>query len=178
HRRHPPGHPRGDPVRHPHAVRRLGQPEERRRDFGARRRGRSAGRRRQPEGRRLLGHRRGLPVSLAADDWRQRAERERRDKALRLRRHAQRRLRRFARASSTEHTPRELTPVILDSERYAAPLAERLGPRDRVQIILWGSLLVVLLLSLLSFFSAPLMDSGLAVSAGVVIAMLVLSYAV
>jgi hypothetical protein len=117
-------------------------------------------------------------VSLAVEDWRQRAERERRDKALRLRRHAQRRLRRFARASSTEHAPRELTPVILDSERYAAPLAERLGPRDRVQIILWGSLLVVLLLSLLSFFSAPLMDSGLAVSAGVVIAMLVLSYAV
>jgi hypothetical protein len=117
-------------------------------------------------------------VSVAAGEWRSRAERERHEKALRLRRQAQRRLQRFERPFAERRAPVEPEPVVLDSERYAAPLAERLGPRDRVQIILWGSLLVILMLSLLSFFSAPLMDFGLALSAGLVVAMLVLSYAV
>ena len=111
-----------------------------------------------------------------------RAEAERREKAHRLRREAQFRLRRFERAAASrfavEAPSAGQSSIILDSERYAAPLAERLGPRDRVQIVLWGSMLIVGAFALVSFFSAPLMDFDLAMSAVAVAAMLVLSYLV
>jgi hypothetical protein len=120
-----------------------------------------------------------VPVSA---DWRQRAERERQEKTQRLRRDAQRRLRRIARAATARFAvegpsavPRE---IVFDSERFAAPLSERLGPRDRIQILLWGSLLIVGAFALVSFFSAPLMDLDIAVSAVAVAAMLVVSYVI
>jgi hypothetical protein len=114
--------------------------------------------------------------------WRARAERERQEKAWRLRREAMRRLRRFEGGA----LPRRIGDapsaaaggVILDAERYAAPLAERLGPRERVQVVLWGSMLLVGLFAIVSFFSAPLMDLGLATAALLVVTMLVLSYVV
>jgi hypothetical protein len=66
--------------------------------------------------------------------------------------------------------------VIRDSERYAAPLSERLDTRDRIQILLWALLLIVGAFALVSFFSAPLMDRGLAITALSVAIMLILSY--
>jgi hypothetical protein len=115
-------------------------------------------------------------------DWRQRAARERQEKAQRLRRDAQRRLRRIERAALARFAP-ERTPVgpreiVFDSERFAAPLSERLGPRDRVQILLWGSMMVVGAVALVSFFSAPLMDLDIAMSAVLVAAMLIVSYVI
>ncbi|MBV8779433.1 MAG: hypothetical protein JO032_18030 [Alphaproteobacteria bacterium] len=121
-------------------------------------------------------------MSEAAPGWRAQAERERAEKALRLRRTARLRLDRYRPRRFTEtaigNAAAASRPVVLDSERYAAPLAERLGPRDRVQIVLWGAMTLVGLLSIASFFSAPLMDLGLAMSAGIVAALLVLSYLV
>jgi hypothetical protein len=66
--------------------------------------------------------------------------------------------------------------AILDSDRFAAPLAERLDARGRVQLVLWGSMLVVFGLALVSFFSAPLMDFDTAIAAVLVAMMLFLSY--
>lgn len=66
--------------------------------------------------------------------------------------------------------------TVPDSERFAAPLLERLGVRGRVQLVLWASLTIVFLVALISFFSAPLMDPGVAISAGLVGAMLMGSY--
>ncbi len=116
-----------------------------------------------------------------SQDWRQRAERERRDKFEHQRRDALRRLRRIeaaARARFAFDGPaaRDPRPVIFDSERYAAPLAERLGPRERVQIVLWGTMTIVGFIALVSFFSAPLMDADVALSALAVATMLILSY--
>ena len=68
--------------------------------------------------------------------------------------------------------------AVLDSARYAAPLHERLDARDRVHILLWGSALIVLGCMLVSFFSQPLMDYGLAMTALFVGALLILSYLV
>ena len=48
-----------------HSVWRLGQAVERQGTDGGRQRGRGAGRRRQPQGRGLSGHRRGLPLTPA-----------------------------------------------------------------------------------------------------------------
>ena len=82
-------------------------------------------------------------------------------------------------ARLAEEAPRvDSRLVILDSARYAAPLHERLGPRERVQILLWGLLLVVFGFALVSFFSAPLMDRDLAVTALLVGSMLILSHIV
>jgi len=115
-------------------------------------------------------------------DWRQRAERERLEKLERLRSDGLRRLRRIDRAARTRLAMKGLAldahEIIFDSERFAAPLAERLGPRDRVQILLWGSMAIVGGFALASFFSAPLMDLDIAVSAVLVAAMLVLSYVI
>ena len=120
-----------------------------------------------------------------ADGWRLRAEDKRRnqsqDRLERSRRAALRRLRRreqAALARLAEGSPIDSRIVIFDSARYAAPLHERLGPRERVQILLWASMLIVFGLALVSFFSAPLMDYSLAVSALLVGTMLILSYIV
>ena len=53
--------------------------------------------------------------------------------------------------ASMNGPPTDPQIVILDSERYAAPLHERLGPRERVQIVLWASMLVVFGFALVSF---------------------------
>src|SRR5271170_8114614 len=102
-------------------------------------------------------------------DWRQRAERERLQKLERLRSDGLRRLRRIDRAAQTrlamESPVFDAREVIFDSERFAAPLSERLGPRERVQILLWSSMAIVGGFALTSFFSAPLMDLDIAVSA-------------
>jgi hypothetical protein len=115
-------------------------------------------------------------------DWRQRAERERLQKLERLRSDGLRRLRRIDRAARTrlamEGPALDTREVIFDSERFAAPLSERLGPRERVQILLWSSMAIVGGFALASFFSAPLMDLDIAVSAVLVAAMLVLSYVI
>jgi hypothetical protein len=119
-------------------------------------------------------------VSKPDDGWRGRSERERREKARRLQEDALRRLRRRERAALAWRVPdgplADRGGVVFDSERFAAPLSERLGPRERVQILLWGSLLTVGACALVSFFSAPLMDFGLAMSAVLVGTMLILSY--
>jgi len=56
--------------------------------------------------------------------------------------------------------------LIPDSERFAAPLLERIGVRGRVQLVLWASMTIVFAVALVSFFSAPLMDVDVAISAG------------
>jgi len=114
------------------------------------------------------------------DDWRRRAERERREKARRLNEEARRRLRRMERTMRArliaESPPVDPGRVILDSERYAAPLHERLDTRDRVQLVLWAAMLVVGTLSLVSFFSEPLMSLDTALAGVAVTTMLILSY--
>ena len=101
-------------------------------------------------------------------------------KRERLHRDALRRLRRMERAALAQLMAEEPASrgnvAVLDSERYAAPLLERLGPRERIQLLLWGMMLVVFGFAAVSFFSAPLMDSDLAVSALLVLAMLFLSH--
>ena len=113
-------------------------------------------------------------------DWRLRAERERQEKLERQGRDARRRLRRIQQAAlkrlAFEGPQLDARKVIFDSERFAAPLSERLGPKERVQILLWGSMTIVGAIALVSFFSAPLMDLDIAVSAVVVGTMLILSY--
>jgi hypothetical protein len=123
-----------------------------------------------------------VPVSTVedADDWRRRAERERREKARRLNEEARRRLRRMERSMLTrlavDGQPADPVRVVLDSERYAAPLHERLDTRDRVQLVLWAAMLIVGALSLVSFFSEPLMSLDTALAGVAVTTMLILSY--
>jgi Flp pilus assembly protein TadB len=115
-----------------------------------------------------------------ADDWRRRAERERREKVRRLNEQARRRLRRMERAArarlAVEGPAARSDRVVLDSERYAAPLSERLDARDRVQVVLWGAMLIVLAVAIVSFFTEPLMDLDTAIAGVTVTMMLVLSY--
>ena len=115
-----------------------------------------------------------------AGDWRRRAERERREKAHRLNEEARRRLRRAERAMhagpAVDGPPVDPHHVVLDSERYAAPLHERLDTRDRVQLVLWAAMLIVGTVSLVSFFSEPLMSLDTALAGVAVTTMLILSY--
>ena len=113
-------------------------------------------------------------------DWRERAERERREKAQRRHREALRRLRRMEDAALTRlildgpaDDPRR---IVLDSERYAAPLLERLGPRGRIQLLLWAVMIGFGFCAIVSFFTAPLMGVDLAVETTLVLGMLILSY--
>jgi hypothetical protein len=121
-----------------------------------------------------------LIMSSQATDWRQQAESERRGKAQHLRRDALRRLRRMEQAAlerlALEGPQIDPTQVVLDSERYAASLAERLGPRERVQLLLWASMTIVGAVALVSFFSAPLMDEDTAVVAVLIATLLALSH--
>jgi hypothetical protein len=115
-----------------------------------------------------------------ADDWRRRAERERRAKAQRLNEEARRRWRRMERAArarlAMDEPSMRSDRVVLDSERYAAPLSERLDARDRVQVVLWGAMGIVLAIAIVSFFTEPLMGLDTAVAGVVVTTMLILSY--
>jgi hypothetical protein len=114
------------------------------------------------------------------DDWRQRAERERREKARRLHQDALRRLRRMEQAAlallALDGPALDRKEIILDSERYAAPLLERLGARGRVQMLLWGAMIGIGACAVVSFFTVPLMGADLAVETMLVGLMLVLSY--
>ena len=115
-----------------------------------------------------------------APQWWQHAERQRHEKAQRLRREAVQRLRRFegaARARLTFDPPPESRSPVLDSDRLAAPFLERIGVRGRIQLLLWSGMMIVGVFSLVSFFSAPLMDFDLAISALLMLTMLVLAYA-
>ena len=107
---------------------------------------------------------------------------EARSRHERAQRAARRRLQRRERAAWArlvhDGPPVSSGAAVLDSERYAAPLYQRLGPRERVQIVLWASMAVVFVCSLVSFFSTPLMDRDLAVSALLIGTMLILSYVV
>jgi hypothetical protein len=66
--------------------------------------------------------------------------------------------------------------LIPDSERFAAPLLERIGVRGRVQLVLWASMTIVFAVALVSFFSAPLMDLDVAISAALVGTLLILAH--
>jgi hypothetical protein len=116
-----------------------------------------------------------------APQWWQRAERLREEKAQRLRRQAVQRLHRFEEAArarlALEPQLPEHRSLVLDSDRLAAPFLERIGVRGRIQLVLWGGMMIVGVFSLVSFFSAPLMDFDLAISALLVLTMLVLAYA-
>jgi hypothetical protein len=113
-------------------------------------------------------------------NWRERAARERRQKARRRHEDALRRLRRMEQAAQArlalDGPPVERQEFILDSERYAAPLLERLGARGRVQLLLWGAMVGIGICAIVSFFTAPLMGVDLAVETVLVGLMLVLSY--
>jgi hypothetical protein len=92
---------------------------------------------------------------------------------------AERRLRQFqrsARARLALDGPQIDPRRVPDADRLAAPFLERIGARERVQLLLWASMALVLAFSLVSFFSAPLMGVDLAMSALVVGMMLILSY--
>jgi hypothetical protein len=111
---------------------------------------------------------------------RERAEHERRQRARRVQAEAARRLRRMEQAVQSrlaiEGPPFDARRIVLDSERYAAPLLERLGARGRVQLLLWGIVIAFGLCAIFSFFSAPLMSVDLAVETVLVLLMLFLSY--
>jgi hypothetical protein len=113
--------------------------------------------------------------------WWQRAEQLREEKEQRPRRRAMQRLRRFEEAArarlAREPASLEPRPLVLDSDRLAAPFLDRIGVRGRIQLLLWSGMTIVGVFSLVSFFSAPLMDFDLAISALLVLTMLVLAYA-
>jgi hypothetical protein len=112
--------------------------------------------------------------------WWQRAEHLRREKERRLRREAIQRLRRFEQAARPRlrlEPPLVDRSLVLDSDRLAAPFLERIGVRGRIQFLLWGTMTIVGVFSLVSFFSAPLMDFDLAISGLLVGTMLILAYA-
>jgi hypothetical protein len=115
-------------------------------------------------------------------NWRERAERERSEKAQRLHSDARRRLRRMEQAAlaplAFNGTAVASTEIILDSERYAAPLLDRLGARGRIQMLLWSVAIIFCACAIVSFFTAPLMSVDLAVESTLVWLMLVLSYIV
>jgi hypothetical protein len=116
-----------------------------------------------------------------APQWWQRAERLREEKEQRLRRHAVQRLRRFEETAQARPALEPPSPehrsLVLDSDRRAAPFLDRIGVRGRIQLLLWSGMTIVGVFSLVSFFSAPLMDFDLAISALLVLTMLVLAYA-
>jgi hypothetical protein len=126
-------------------------------------------------------HTEGKRGASAAPLWWQRAERLRQEKEQRLRRQAVQRLRRFEEAArarlALEPASPEPRPLVLDSDRLAAPFLDRIGVRGRIQLVLWGTMTIVGVFSLVSFFSAPLMDFDLAISALLVLTMLILAYA-
>jgi hypothetical protein len=112
--------------------------------------------------------------------WRERAEHERQQRARRAREDALRRLRRMEQAARArlafEGPSAAANRIVLDSERYAAPLLERLGARGRIQLLLWSVAAAFGLCAIVSFFSAPLMSVDLAVETVLVLLMLILSY--
>jgi hypothetical protein len=120
------------------------------------------------------------PVIPEPSQWWQRAERARREKERRLRKDAVGRLRRieaFARERLAAGPARSKDlPIVLDSERFAAPFLERIGIRGRVQLLLWSGFAAVGACTIFSFFTAPLMELGTATSAILVATMLILSY--
>ena len=120
------------------------------------------------------------PLTPELPPWWLRAERARREKAQRQRWEAARRLRNIeinARARRTaEPAPRDHLSGVLDSERLAAPFLERIGVRGRVQLLLWGGMTIVGFCTIVSFFTAPLMELSTALSVVLVTAMLILSY--
>jgi hypothetical protein len=101
-----------------------------------------------------------------------RRQRERRAALKRLRRREQAALAGAASKGSVGDPQR----VILDSERYAAPLLERLDARARVRLLLWGAVVVAAACAIFSFFTAPLMQVDQAVETTLVLTMLILSY--
>ncbi|HYM73343.1 MAG TPA: hypothetical protein VET89_10195 [Stellaceae bacterium] len=112
--------------------------------------------------------------------WWQRAERMRREKEQRLRQEAARRLRRIE-AEARARLAAELKPLadftgIVDSDRLAAPFLERIGTRGRVQLVLWAGMSVAGACAIVSFFTAPLMGLGTAMSSVLVGTMLILAY--
>jgi hypothetical protein len=111
--------------------------------------------------------------------WWQRAERVRRDKERRLRNEAALRLWRIevtARLHLAAQRPQADLSALRDSERLAAPFLERIGTRGRVQLLLWSGMAAVGACTIFSFFTAPLMELGTAMSVVLVATMLVLSY--
>ena len=120
------------------------------------------------------------PTKSELPMWWQRAERARHDKERRQRQEAARRLRRIesdARSRrAIERGRREELSTVLDSERFAAPYLERIGIRGRVQLLLWGGMSLVGFCTIVSFFTAPLMELGTAMSVVLVATMLILSY--
>lgn len=114
--------------------------------------------------------------------WWQRAERIRRDKERRLRNEAALRLRRIEITArlrlASQRMPQPDFSALLDSERLAAPFLERIGTRGRVQLLLWGGMTAVGACTIFSFFTAPLMELGTAMSVVLVATMLVLSYVI
>jgi hypothetical protein len=114
--------------------------------------------------------------------WWQRAESVRRDKERRLRSEAALRLRRIEITArlrlASQRVPQADFSTLRDSERLAAPFLERIGTRGRVQLLLWGGMTAVGACTIFSFFTAPLMELGTAMSVVLVATMLVLSYVI
>ena len=114
--------------------------------------------------------------------WWQRAERVRRDKERRLRNEAVLRLWRIEVTArlhlAAQRMPQADLSALRDSERLAAPFLERIGTRGRVQLLLWGGMTAVGACTIFSFFTAPLMELGTAMSVVLVATMLVLSYVI
>jgi hypothetical protein len=114
--------------------------------------------------------------------WWQRAESVRRDKERRLRNEAALRLRRIEITArlrlASQRVPQADFSTLRDSERLAAPFLERIGTRGRVQLLLWGGMTAVGACTIFSFFTAPLMELGTAMSVVLVATMLVLSYVI
>ena len=87
-----------------------------------------------------------------------------------------RRLERAALPATPDMAPSDPQQALLDSERYAAPLLQRLDARERVRLLLWGAMVIALACAIFSFFTAPLMPVDQAVETTLVLAMLILSY--
>lgn len=111
--------------------------------------------------------------------WWQRAEDQRAARERRLRAAAQQRLRRLDEAAQWRRAldgPAVPSSLMLDTDRLSGTLSQRLGVRGMIQLLLWGLMAAVGAITLVSFFTAPLMELDLAVKAVLAVTLLALSY--
>jgi hypothetical protein len=73
--------------------------------------------------------------------------------------------------------PRLPEPAIPDSEHTPLSFLDALDGQEWLRLVLWGAMGVILLIAIVSFFSAPLMGPDIVIVSGLLAALLVTSYA-
>ena len=73
--------------------------------------------------------------------------------------------------------PRRPEPAIPDSEHTPLSFLDALDGQEWLRLVLWGAMGVILLIAIVSFFSAPLMGPDIVIVSALLAALLVTSYA-